>query len=168
MQKHETPELLAAMLSKLEIDSEAGIVRWKRVDGVHPKVAGKRAGSDYAKGYRRIRIDGIRIMEHRLIWAFVNGKWPDNEIDHINTIRAENRISNLREATHSQNTINQPKRSTNTSGFKGVSIDPYGRWRADIWLNGKQQYLGRYRTPTEASKSYRLAARKLHGEFARF
>lgn len=89
-------------------------------------------------------------------------------MDHINTIRSDNRIANLREATNSQNNFNSPMKPNNTSGFKGVSWSKReGKFKAQIAANGVRMVLGSFDSPEEASEAYKSAAAKLHGEFAR-
>jgi hypothetical protein len=78
-----------------------------------------------------------------------------------------NRWSNLRRATQSQNTANSRRPRHNTSGYKGVSLRRSGRWRAIICNKGRWIYLGTFATPEAAHAVYLAAARKLFGEFAR-
>jgi len=83
---------------------------------------GQRAGSKHATGYIHITLLGGYYKAHRLIYAFHHGRIKD-QIDHINRIKDDNRIENLRDVTGSVNTMNTaPLRSTNTSGVKGVSF----------------------------------------------
>lgn len=109
----------------------------------------------------------VRILAHRLAWALHFGRWPDQAIDHINGDRTDNRIANLRLATVAENTRNGKRRSTNTSGYKGVSLTENGQWRATIVAGGRQSYLGRFSTAEDAHAAYVKAASRLHGEFAR-
>jgi hypothetical protein len=109
-----------------------------------------------------------RFPVHRIIWAFSTGKWPNDQIDHINGVKNDNRLSNLREANTAQNMRNVGKQSHNTSGFKGVSWHKLrSKWRSDIKVNQKQIFLGLFNSPEEAHSAYCEAARKLHGDFAR-
>jgi hypothetical protein len=96
------------------------------------------------------------------------GEWPSGEIDHINGVRTDNRVENLRVATRSENMQNTKKPVTNKSGKKGVSWDKTtGKWRAEIRANGKKYNLGRFKTIEEAFKAHESAADKLHRCFAR-
>jgi hypothetical protein len=88
-------------------------------------------------------------------------------IDHRDGNRANNRWSNLRLATQSENSANRHRHINNTSGFKGVSLCKWGKWRACIEKNGRKIHLGMYDTPQAAHAAYVAAARKLFGEFAR-
>jgi HNH endonuclease/AP2 domain len=137
------------------------IGRWGRIK------AGSRADSDRGDRYRRVHIGRRHYLGHRLAWLLARGTLPKGEIDHINGDPADNRLSNLRLATHAQNLMNSGKRINNTSGFKGVSRDHSTRFRATIWLGGKQRYLGSFVTREEAYTAYCKAAQELHGEFAR-
>jgi len=129
---------------------------------------GQVAGSLKKAGYIAISILDRPVMAHRLAWLYVYGEWPDGEVDHINGIRSDNRISNLRIATGAQNRQNAKIRKDNRSGFKGVSLHGNsGKWQATIALNGKRHYLGLHESPQDAHKEYCKAALELHGEFAR-
>jgi len=103
---------------------------------------------------------------HRLAWLLTHGEWPKDEVDHINGDRMDNRLSNLREATRSQNSMNIGARRTNKTGFKGVWAYK-GRFRSQIALDGKRTSLGTFDTAQEAYSAYCAAVVKLHGEFAR-
>lgn len=106
-------------------------------------------------------------MEHRLAWFLHYGEWPTCQVDHINGDRHDNRISNLRLASSSENQRNRKRPKNNTSGYKGVSwIEHYQMWQATIKFDGKNKYLGRFDTPEEASDAYNKAALRHHGEFA--
>ena len=119
-------------------------------------------------GYIRIGIQGRLVGAHRLIWIYHNGDIPDSiEIDHSNNIKHDNRIENLRLATHSQNQFNTVKYKNNTSGYKGVYFCQ-NKWVAEIKINGKKKYLGRYDTPELASEAYKSAAEEYHKEFANY
>ncbi len=101
---------------------------------------------------------------HRVIMETPEGL----EVDHIDGNGLNNQRSNLRNATRSQNLRNQGAKSTNTSGRKGVSLDRQtGKWRARIWLEGKNRNLGSFNCPTAAALAYARASRELHGEFGR-
>ena len=116
-----------------------------------------------------IKINGRMYMGHRLAWLFVNGGWPENHIDHINEIKNDNRISNLREATSSQNQRNRGAQKNNTSGFKGVSFfKRNGKWKSTICVNSNKKHLGYFDNPEEAHQAYCKASDKYHGEFANF
>lgn len=94
---------------------------------------------------------------------------PTELVDHIYGDTLDNRRSQIRLATHSQNAINRYMRSDNTSGFKGVSWDKkQNKWRAQIMKFGKRHTLGRRDTAEEAYSLYCDAAIELYGEFARF
>lgn len=151
----------------LKYEPESGQFFWAE-DANKPgrNLAGKRAGSRKGMRYRYIKIDYEAYAEHHLAWLYVYGRWPTKEVDHINLNKCDNRISNLREATRSQNAHNTAIVRTNTSGFKGVSR-LNGRWRAAIRYGGKRAYLGTFPTPEMAAAAYASAAKRLFGEFAR-
>lgn len=107
-------------------------------------------------GYRNIRLDKKAYRAHRLIWLWQYGSFPINEIDHINGKRYDNRLENLREATHHQNSMNLKLSKKNSSGFKGVSWDKYNnKWRSHISVFNKMKNLGRFEKIEDA-----IAARK--------
>lgn len=119
-------------------------------------------------GYLFTHIDRKAYSLHRLAWFFVHGSLPEMRVDHIDGDTLNNRIANLRLATHAQNLGNSKRRKDNTSGFKGVSADRSGaRWRAQIKRNGRIAHLGTFDTPEEAHAAYVAAATELFGEFAR-
>jgi len=98
----------------------------------------------------------------------MTGEMPNMQIDHKNMVGTDNRWSNLRLATKSQNLANSRARKDNFSGFKGAYYDKKsGKWRAQVRHNGKLHSLGRFPTPREANAAYLVAASKLFGEFAR-
>jgi hypothetical protein len=142
-------------------EPDTGNLVW-RFDRRANKVAGKIAGCLNNHGYFRIRIDGKAYSAHRIIWLYVYGAWPVNDIDHVNGLRHDNRICNLREATKAQNSQNQRKpQSHNTSGYLGVSAYR-GKWKATIKLSGNNLFIGYYNTPEEAYSEYLSKKRELH------
>lgn len=162
--KKERRELTAHRLREaLDYDLETGVFRWK-VSTPRAKT-GTEAGVITNTGYRIISLDGVHHLAHRLAMLHVHGGWPQHQVDHINGVRADNRFANLREATPGQNTQNVGRRSTNTSGYKGVSPHK-GRWHARIVVNYQTIPLGYFSTPEEAHAAYCAAAKKYHGDFA--
>lgn len=114
-------------------------------------------------GYRLMRFNGREWGAHHLVWLWHHGRVATGHIDHINRDRADNRIENLRECTASQNLMNRPKQSTNTSGYKGVAtVRSTGRWRATL----QNKHLGCFDTPEEAFEAYKAAATAKFGDFA--
>ena len=119
-------------------------------------------------GYLRIQVETRKYLAHRLAWLWMKGVWPKDEIDHRDLDKANNRWANLREATHVQNTCNGPLRSTNKSGFKGVTFKQQQKaWRATIRAEGRCIHLGYFATAEEASAAYREASERFHGEHGR-
>jgi hypothetical protein len=124
---------------------------------------GSRAGNIDQKGYCIIGIDGKMYRAHRLAWAHVHGYFP-KELDHINRIRSDNRLANLRPATRSQASANTKVKINNRAGLKGVRRQR-GRWQARILYHGKYVHLGTFDTSVEAHAAYCYAAKRLFGEF---
>lgn len=155
----------------MRYDPETGRLFWQKRDDVtqrwNARFPGKEAFTSCdGHGYRRGKINGRDYQAHRVIWAMQTGAWPVSEIDHINGVKTDNRMQNLREATRSQNQHNKGVNAHNSIGLKGVS--PYrDRWQARIAVNGVNKHLGIFATPSEAHQAYCAAAKRLHGEFAR-
>lgn len=157
-------ETLAALLW---LDNETGILRWvKSPNGRVP--AGSVAGKIDTHGYRQISIKRKQYFAHHIVWLFAHGKWPTDKIDHINGCTDDNRLCNLREATHTQNMQNARRSIRNTSGFKGVSFHKgTKKWAAHASHKGTKIYLGIFPTPEQAFEAYCTAAKRLYGQFAR-
>jgi hypothetical protein len=134
-----------------------------------PATGGVRAGCiNTTTGYRQIKIDYRLYQEHRLVWLFIHGSFPPDCLDHINGVKDDNRFDNLREATYSENNMNQGLQSNNTSGFKGVDyLKSSGKYRARISINRTTKALGYYTTREEAHKAYCKASLEYHQEFSR-
>lgn len=98
----------------------------------------------------------------------LHGHWPDNEIDHINGDKTDNRACNLRLATHAQNMRNRPMKPGNKSGAKGVSWHKTNRkWVAQIQVNRRKKTIGYYITIEDAAAAYARESEAMHGEFGR-
>ena len=132
------------MRELLSYDPESGIFKW-RIDRSSTVLAGDAAGCVYPDGYRRIIVDGRAYLAHRLVWVYVHGYMPENDIDHKNRRKDDNRLDNLKEVTKLCNARNTKIRSDNMSGVKGISFDSHhGKWKAQIGLNGNNLFLGLY------------------------
>lgn len=129
--------------------------------------AGVEAGSLGVNGYRSTHVAGKRQYTHRIAWAMHHGEWPPDQIDHINGVKDDNRICNLRLASSRQNVCNSNRPISKTSGARGVTWDKARRgWTAQIKRNYKNYYLGTFSTIPEAAEAYRKGAEDLHGEFS--
>ena len=105
----------------LTCDPEAGIIRWIKGDVKRRVASGQIAGWLNKTGYRLVEIDGVSHLVHRLIWLFVHGEFPSDILDHINGVRTDNRIVNLRIVSHSENNQNRwSVPSFSSSGLMGV------------------------------------------------
>lgn len=128
---------------------------------------GTRAGSLNINGYRNICFCGKRYKEHRLAWLYMFGTLPSQFIDHINGVRNDNRIENLREVTGNQNQYNAKTRNDSSSKIKGVSWHKATKkWAARIKFEGKDKHLGVFPTVEEAIKAVTNARTEHHGIYA--
>lgn len=128
------------------------------VKGRLPKI-----GYKNSKGYIQIRLDDVLYMAHRLAWLYVHGEFPTNQIDHINRIKDDNRIANLRIVTNAENHQNMPVRKDSKTGFEGVSFSSREkRWRAYITANKKRYELGLFKDINDAIRVRGEAKLRLH------
>jgi HNH endonuclease len=150
----------------LRYNKRTGLFTWRINKGPTARKNGI-AGSYNGQGYRDIMIDGTTYRASRLAFLYVNGRWPKNDVDHIDANRTNDAWKNLRPATRGQNCWNRKLSTANTTGAKGVDRVKYGLYRAKIQHKGKVIYLGRFQTLNEAALTYATAAKRLRGEFAR-
>lgn len=122
----------------------------------------KSAGTVNSNGYLKIEVFYKKYAAHRLAWLWVYGKFPEDQLDHINGNKLDNRIANLRECSATENNRNVGKRSTNTSGYKGVA-KVGARWRATIGADAK--HIGYFSSAKEAAQARDAAAALEHGQF---
>src|SRR6266699_193066 len=148
------------------LDPETGILTWKIT--LSPRaVAGKVAGCiEKRRKYRIVRIDSVNYMAHVLIWFMLHGEWCPREIDHWDRVTSNNRPSNLRKATESQQSQNKAMQRNNTSGYRGVTAAPNGKWIAQYQLHRKNHNLGTFETKEEAAEVARLARLNAFSAFA--
>ena len=151
----------------LHYESETGL--FVRLTKSAPCVKiGDVAGYVDPRGYVKISVDGRLYKAHRLAWLYMVGQWPNGEVDHRDANFCNNRWSNLREATRTQNIANGRIHRDNVSGFKGVVWHEQSKkWRARIYVEGKSVSLGLHDSPDAAHIAYVIAAQKYFGEFAR-
>lgn len=135
-------------------DSSLGILYWN---------TGSRCGhvaGSLSRGYRRVQYRGKNYLVHRLVWAYVYGDWPKNQIDHIDGDKTNNRITNLRDVTA---TVNQQNQRRQRMGMCGVDYDPrYDTWRVRLQYNKKPLFIGSFKTKSRAKYAYQLARYILH------
>lgn len=125
--------------------------------------SGQRAGGTNDQGYVVLRVDYVALRAHRVAFALTYGRWPAQQIDHINGNPGDNRLVNLREVTPSENMQNQHKlRSNSTVGFKGVARTTKG-WRVQIKPPGRKLVTVQgFTSPELAHEFYLLAKEMLH------
>lgn len=134
-----TQELIAKVL---KYDALSGTLIW--ISNLHSKrvVPNSRAGSLVkSTGYRNISLFGRTYLEHQLIWFICNGVWPKGQIDHINQIRDDNRIVNLRDVSKADNARNRSRNPNSKLGEHGIWFNMRtNKYVAEITLNGKKVY----------------------------
>jgi hypothetical protein len=138
-------------------DAETGLFTWKNPPGKRMK-KGDLAGSFDGKGYRRIMINRKKYLLHRVAWLYVYGYWPPKLIDHINRVRDDNRITNLRLADAQLNSQNKSQHRNNTSGVRGVSWHKQiKKWQAQLQLKTKNIHVGTYDSFCDAKLAREIA-----------
>jgi len=164
--------------SLIHYDSETGIMTWlprkennKQMKAWNVKYAGRQITSKTKEGYIRfyITFNGKtkRYYGHRFAWLYVFGEYPKDAIDHINRIKFDNRICNLRLSDESLNQHNRGVSITNNSGIKGVFWDKNKKkWCARIRWRGKRYRLGQYNTIEKAEEAYATASLGYAKEFS--
>lgn len=157
-----TKELLQELFSY-----DNGNLYWKNVKSKKVKT-GQKVGSIDRHGYMRTSIKKKIYLIHRLIWIFHYGEIKDNYlIDHFDRNPLNNKIENLRLATHSQNTQNSGKRSDNKSGYKNVFwAKDKNKWRVRCYTLGKSKNGGYYDCLDDAAIAATALRKKVFGEFA--
>lgn len=173
------PETLQALL---DYNPQTGLLVWKERtrdplvslrehNRWNSRWAGQQAGSITTFGYVAVKIGKAAYKAHRIAWAMHHGEYPPKGefVDHINRDKADNSISNLRLASRSENGINRPNPSNNTSGHKGVTAYPWSKnkpWVAKIGVDNIKHHIGYFATFEEACVAYQVASRRLYGIFA--
>ena len=135
-----------------------GQLIWKKKKPkAHSINIGDVAGSVNKQGYKQIWFNGKGYQSHRLVWLWHHGSFPNNGIDHINRIRADNRIENLRDATQQTNLTNKSIYSNNNSSVTGVFKTKSSKWEAYITIKCNYIYLGRFTDKEDAITARRSA-----------
>lgn len=148
----------------LHYDPETGL--FLRLASKPKSPIGSVAGNKLPRGYIEISIDGKSYYGHRLAWFYVYGAWPA-QLDHANRNTSDNRLSNLREATVSQNLANRRSMREGGRSYKGVSWDKRrNRWYARVQVNAVSKHIGYFHNETEAAKAYDREAILAYGEYA--
>lgn len=165
-----TPAIVQALLT---YEPETGDFTWKsrarhwfrrEADWKtwNKRFAGKPAlAAKDSQGYRHGQILGRPIKAHRAAHAFMLGEWPPDQIDHIDQDRSNNRWSNLRAVSRSENLKNTKLPTRNTTGAIGVSFrKDLGKFQAKIRIDGKNRSVGTYPDVATAAAAYRFMARR--------
>jgi len=152
----------ARLRELLHYDPETGVFTWL-APGCSKMKPGDLAGTKHISGYWAMRVEGFAFLRHRLAWFYMTGRWPKDEIDHIDGDRSNDSWRNLREATRSENQQNVPLRKTNSSGVAGVNLHKgSGKWHARIHHNGKRIFIGEFNTLAAAAKARKEAELQYH------
>lgn len=147
-------------MSKLDYDPDTGIFRWKETN--RRGFVGREAGCFCPRdGYIRIRMEGKLELAHRLAWNMTypdNPITPDEQIDHINHVRTDNRIVNLRKASNTENSRNASIGTNNTSGAVGVWFEKRrSAWVAEIKVDRRKIHIGQFENFKEAVSARKAA-----------
>ncbi len=145
-----------------------GLFTWKRIEGRgHRELEGKVAGCLAPSGYIMLCIDRKLYRAHRVVFLLENGEFPKQPVDHINTIKNDNRRENLRLVTKQQNAFNSKPHSDSKTGIKGVYWSSEKlKYKAQLYINGKHTHLGYFNTIEEASKVVQAKQEEYHGIFS--
>lgn len=152
--KEITGEYLTLLEQYLSYDADTGLLTWKRHVSYSSNKPGKVAGHRGLRGYVTVRLSGIINYAHRVAWYLHYGTWPEKYIDHINGVRDDNKIKNLREVSKRENNQNTVKhrngKLVGTSFYKERK-----KWRAYMKTKGRQVFIGYFDTEQEAHEAYK-------------
>jgi hypothetical protein len=144
-----------------------GSLFWKKNTGRRTKI-GDIAGRSCSNGYRMVGLFKRAYLEHRLIFMFHNGYFP-KEVDHIDGDKLNNKIENLRPASHLENLLNQKIRTNNVSGHKNVGwASREQKWRVRLTVNRKDKHIGYFDDRELADLVAVEAVNKFHKEFSAY
>jgi len=163
--KHTAREFDISLWREFVAMDDAGNFTWLKKPNRNISV-GSPAGTKRPDGYVVLSLNRHRVLAHRLVWAFTHGRLPKGEIDHIDGNPANNRLDNLREATHAQNIQSKRMKSAPSPYGRGVT-KRNNKYHARIVVMGEVIRLGSFSTSGEAAASYARAAAERFGEFAR-
>jgi hypothetical protein len=159
--KREGPEIEQQIREFMKYDERTGALTWIKSRGRGR--AGVVIGRVNKDGYLGVNFYRYSYLCHRIAWFLAKDSWPKNQIDHINGDKIDNRLCNLREATHRLNGENRRKpQPNNSTGFLGVTVTKSGKYQAQIAARGQRIYLGLFGTAEEASNAYLVAKRAMH------
>ena len=148
-----------------EVNSDGRLLCRTRPHAHSRSKVGDEVGTLHPSGYRKVAVDGTAYFVHRIVWFLIHGEDPGQmQIDHINRIRDDNRIENLRLATSQQNKWNRGPLPASRSGYRGIRKRFWGRsYRWEVSF--KNKYVGTYKSLEEAIDAWESAAKPYAGEF---
>lgn len=158
----------ATLKTYLHYDPDTGVFTRLRVNGARwQSLVGKPIIKPKRDGYLYASVEGHEYLLHRLAWLYMTGSFPKDMVDHRNRNRSDNRWSNLREATPTQQGANVTAHrwKTSKSGVRGVHAAESGRWVVHIKIDGKVRHMGTFDTIEEARTHHERLMRERHGEF---
>lgn len=134
-------------------DKDTGVLV-RKITVAHNAKAGSVAGCLNSDGYLHLRVDITLYKAHQVIWALVYGSWPEGVIDHINRIKTDNRIENLRDTTVQVNNINKGVRKDSKTGHPNVTWRDRDRlFYVAVKRNGRQNYVGSFKDLSSAVRA---------------
>lgn len=152
----------------LSYDPATGVLCWRvaRSNRVQPGVPITKTSP--STGYVRVTVNKKVLAAHRVAWVLTTGKWPEGVVDHINGVKTDNRMINLRDVTRADNCLNRVGTQTNKqTGDLGVFFDKRrGAWYAQICRHGKTRHLGTFKSQQEAACAAVNARKAILGEVA--
>lgn len=148
----------------LHYNPETGI--FTRIKASGTAHVGDIAGTLSQTGYIYISLQNKDYRAHRLVWLYLHGTFPENLIDHINGVRHDNRLCNLRECTKAENTVNSKIDPRNKLGFKGIRKSG-NNYSARATIDYKEHHIGNFKTREEASDAYVNFVKSFKPEFVR-